>query len=361
MASFEYTLPAIRASQANRDFYVTMCPCGMLSALVRKDPGELPPEIEAMRVVNEDRVPDIARYVLGHRDSYILSAVTAVVDSNVRFELYGDESGPVTSGDLNIPISARLIVLDGRHRCAALADAVRQNPDLANESVPLVIFIDEGFQQSSRLFADLKCNERKAPQSLRIFHSDNDKIAMLTRELIARIPAFDGMIEFSRSTISNRSRKLFTLSALYQANRTLLADRRNADYEENVDTASQFWKEVSAQFPDWTRAKAGKVSPAELRKSSIHVHGIALSAIARAGRTLLARHQKTWRKKLRGLRTIDWSRANVTLWEGRAMIGGRLSKSNSSVVLTGNAIKSRLSIQLTDEEQQIEAKFAAAK
>ena len=50
---------------------------------------------------------------------------------------------------------------------------------------------------------------------------------------------------------------------------------------------SDFWTEVSKLIPDWHRAKAGEVSPAELRKNFVHAHAIALAALARAGKSLI--------------------------------------------------------------------------
>jgi DNA sulfur modification protein DndB len=45
------------------------------------------------------------------------------------------------------------------------------------------------------------------------------------------------------------------------------------------------------------------------------------------------------------------------LSEGRAIIAGRLSKSNTSVLLTGNVIKRHLRIPLTPEEKRAEEAF----
>jgi len=75
------------------------------------------------------------------------------------------------------------------------------------------------------------------------------------------------------------------------------------------------------------------------------------------GQSLLAVSPKNWQTKLRGLKTLDWSRSNSRLWEGRAMIAGRLSKANSCVVLTANAIKQHLGLPLTAEEDEVERQF----
>ena len=75
------------------------------------------------------------------------------------------------------------------------------------------------------------------------------------------------------------------------------------------------------------------------------------------GQSLLIGGSKNWPTKLRGLKTLDWSRSNSRLWEGRAMIAGRLSKANSCVVLTANAIKQHLGLPLTADEEEVEGQF----
>ena len=69
---------------------------------------------------------------------------------------------------------------------------------------------------------------------------------------------------------------------------------------------------------------------------------------------MLSTDKSGWKEKLKLLRKINWSRGNAALWEGRAMIGGRLSKASSNVVLTSVALKRTLKISLTPEEEKLE-------
>ena len=71
----------------------------------------------------------------------------------------------------------------------------------------------------------------------------------------------------------------------------------------------------------------------------------------------MADHPKEWKRRLAKLESIDWSRSNAKLWEGRAMSTGRLSKRLINVGLTGNAIKKHLGLKLTADEQEWEEQF----
>ena len=98
----------------------------------------------------------------------------------------------------------------------------------------------------------------------------------------------------------------------------------------------------------------GKIAASEIREGYIHSHGIALQAIGKAGNALLQGNPTGWKTRLKGLAQIDWSRKNAKLWEGRAMIGGKVSKVTTNVILTTNVIKQQLGIELAPEEQRVE-------
>ena len=84
----------------------------------------------------------------------------------------------------------------------------------------------------------------------------------------------------------------------------------------------------------------------------LHAHGIVLHALGRLGNSLLHRHRKDWKAKLKELSKIDWHRSSP-IWEGRATLGGNVSKSGQLVTLTTNLIKSRLGVALTRQDMSI--------
>ena len=260
---------------------------------------------------------------------------------------------------LRLPISTRLLIHDGLHRRAAIESALRLKPELGDETISLVLYVDPGFRRSEQIFSDLKRHESRSSRSQGILCDGRDELALITKELIKRVDVFEGMTEMVRSKISNRSLKLFTLSGIYHATKILLSQKQAMPFAEKLASATEFWTEVANNIPDWGRAKRREVSPAELRATCVHAHAIALSALARAGRSLLEIDRRKWRRRLAPLRKLDWSRSNKQLWEGRAMIAGRLSKSNINTVLTGNVVKRQLRLPLTADEQRAEERLSA--
>jgi DNA sulfur modification protein DndB len=99
----------------------------------------------------------------------------------------------------------------------------------------------------------------------------------------------------------------------------------------------------------------------DLRRDFIHSHAIVLQALGRAGRWLYQLSPAERAKRLKKLRTVDWSRKNAATWEGRAMIGGSMAKSGQNITLTCNEIKRVLGLSLTPEESAAEEAWAASR
>ncbi|MDA1055732.1 MAG: DNA sulfur modification protein DndB [Planctomycetota bacterium] len=352
----EFNIPAVRGTQAGRAFYTAMCPIRLLSKLFPVGVDQTTSHShQSFRKVNLARVREIAKDVVAHHDDYHLASVTVSVEQQVRF-IAAENARPkqVAVGELLIPLEARMTIVDGVHRILGLQRALKEFPSLADECIAMLIHVDPDGTRRGQIFSDVKRHERSSAQSRRIAVDDRDEIARLTREVIAVVPVFVDAIEMEKTAISNRSRKLFTLSALYHANKVLLADRKDTSYEDRLALATEFWTEVATKFPDWTEIVKGETSAAEIRANYVHCHAIGIAAIARAGRALLAQSPKGWKRRLAKLSSLNWARSNTKLWEGRAMIGGRLSKSSSAVARAGNAVKLHLGLKLTNDEQALE-------
>jgi DNA sulfur modification protein DndB len=356
MDKIEFSLSALRGTQGGHTVYTAMLPIRLLPRLfpIRVDAqqGDLH---QSFRHANVTRVRGIAVNLMRHRGDTNFPPVVLSIEQPVRFTTHERAvTGKITAGQLAIPLDARVHVIDGIDLIYALQRVLAEQPERRDDCMIAVLHVDPDGSRLGQIYSDLAQHRRAPAQSLRIGLDDRDENARLTREVIARVAAFKNAIEMQKTTISNRSRKLFTLSALYQANRELLADQSERSYRQRVRLAVEFWTEVAKQIPGWQIVVAGDGSAAETRAQYIHCHAIGLAAIARAGRGLLAHSPESWKKRLARLATLDWSRKNTRLWEGRAMIGGRLSKSSSAVARAGNAVKVHLGIALTREEAAME-------
>lgn len=191
----ERCFAAVRAVQAQRAYFVTACPLGLVPEILSFDAPDLPPQLRAQRVLNKARIPQIARYLTSNPTSYVLSAITASIDADVHFEPLGLLRDGVRIGELTIPANARILVNDGQHRRAAIAEALQTTPELAQESVPLVLFLDAGLSRSQQIFADLNRHGIRPPTSLNVLYDHRDWIAKLARKVATEVCPFHGLTE----------------------------------------------------------------------------------------------------------------------------------------------------------------------
>ena len=315
------------------------------------------PELRAQRSLNTARIPEIKQYVIDNLKDYAFSAITASIDGIVEFKpaIVDGQSSDV--GKLIVPMSARFVINDGQHRRAAIEAALNERPELSGETIAVVFYMDAGLKRCQQLFADLNKHAIRPTKSIGVLYDYRDPLAGLSRKLIDSIPCFKGLTEIEKTTISNRSIKLFTLSGIYQATGALLKKHKNdsiSAQEEQI--AIEFWFELYNAIPEWKLAAKRQVSSAELRRDYIHVHNVVLEALGQAGHELLAQYPDNWKSKLQNLKDIDWSRSNP-IWEGRTMQGGQMSKSNHSVRLTSNLFKAYLNLKLSQEDQNLELSY----
>lgn len=345
--AFEYVFPAIRGVQAKRQFYVSMCPLRLIPRLFLFNEAELVPELRAQRQLNKQRLPEIARYIANNRDTYVFSAITASVDAEVRFEPH---EGATDLGMLRIPMDARFIINDGQHRRAAIEMALAQCPDLGDESISVVFFMDRGLERCQQMFADLNRYAIRPSTSLNVLYDHRDPRAQLAKLIVEGLPDLKPLVHLEKSNLAKGSKHLLTLSALFTATTTLVDGHNLGDREAEVVLG--FWSTVFEEMDEWRLVSTGKMTAGAFRAQYLYGQAVVLDALGRVGNGLIL-DERPWAEKLKGLGKVSWRRDDP-VWEGRAVIGGVVSKGRQSVILTAAVIKAALGIELAADERRAE-------
>ena len=286
----------------------------------------------------------------------MFSSITASIDGSVVFEPLKNEGHFSKMGTLIIPMSARFLINDGQHRRAAIEKALEEKPELGNESISVVFYLDAGLRRSQQMFSDLNKNAVKPTTSLNILYNHRDNFSRTLLSEINNVPIFgNNLTELEKTSISNRAKKVFTLNSIYHATKKLLGKKaKNPSItQEEAKIISEYWGEVYINIKEWKDAVHDKVTPYDLRQDYVHVSGVVLHALGSMGHDLIEKYPENWKKKLQLLKDIDWRKSNPT-WEGRAMISGRLSKVHSNLILTSNYLKQHVGLPLTEEEEKLE-------
>ncbi|MDB6374027.1 DNA sulfur modification protein DndB [Photorhabdus bodei] len=352
-----YSFPAVRGVQAGRPFYIATCPMRIIPKIFSFDENEVPPELRAQRILNKARIPEMVRYLLENPRDYVFSALTASIAVDVQFDEFPRSNN---LGTLRVPMEAQILINDGQHRRKAIEDALEERPELGQDNIPVLFFVDEGLKRSQQMFADLNKYAIRPSPSLSTLYDHRDISSNLARYLAMSVEPFIGLTELEKSSISTLSNKLFTLSSIKQATRALLGrDPKDSDIEESTHIATLYWQTIFQVMPDWQLAAKKEVSPAQLRQEFVHAHGIGLQALGLLGRSLLLEAPEDWQQKITSLKLFDWRKSNPELIK-RAMQHGKLSKTNTAIQLTCNALKTALSLPLTPEEQELEAQMVVS-
>lgn len=326
MNSSAFVFPTVKGVQAQREYYISMVPLNIMAKIFQFADEELPPEIRSQRILNKSRIPEIRDYILSNPESYVFSALTVSVDGEMDFKPI-DEDNPQV-GTINISMSSRFLINDGQHRRAAIADALKMNPSLKSEHISVVFYRDEGLLRSQQMFSDLNRFAIKPTKSINILFNSREESSIIAKRIIEEVDVFKGLVEKERTAISNRSKALFTLSAICTATNELLHGL-NLPLQEKVDLAKNYWSAVGRYIAEWNKVKTGEMKSADIRKDYICSLSITLVALGYAGNAIIQRSANTWNEYLKKLADIDWRKTNPD-WENLAFVNGRVAANRST-------------------------------
>lgn len=343
------SFPAMRGTIGQRIYYSTMMKLNVIPKMFTfRDWIEFTPEDREQRVLNKKRVPTIAKYIVDNEDGYLFSAITASYKCNVKFNaMDGGEMGTL---EMEFE-DANFVINDGQHRCAAIAQAVKENPALGEESLSVLLFPYESRERVQQMFSDLNRFVKKTSKSLDILYDKRDELSNVTLEMCKQVDVFDGTIDKDAVSLPLRSPKLFSLSAIYDANKELLrpATERGDSHNELVNIAIEYWSAVAEAMPDWRRVKRGDMKAVELRQESIASHTVVLRALGAVGASLMTEAHSNWKERLLGLTSVNWSKSNAD-WENICIVANSVVSNRQARHATQAYLKRRLGVALTNAE-----------
>lgn len=346
---YERRFAAVKGVQAGREYYLANCPFYLLPEIFNDlENSKIPPTQRAQRVVNKARVKAIKKYLLANTSGYVFSAATISIDGDVRFE--AAVSSP-NVGSLIIKDRATYVIADGQHRISAIIDSLKEQRGHEYELLPIIFFNDPGLKMSQQIFTDLNRYTLKPAQSLSILYDTRDPYAEIARIVAKNVSFFKGFIEFEKTTISNRSVKLFTLNGIYNATKLLLGKIEYPD--THIAEACMFWELLGEHLHEWQAHALGEITSSVLRQNYLSGHNLFINAAATTANAA-AKNGITVQDTITVISKECWKRDNPQ-WEGRALQNGRITKSNISLLLTVNMLKSRLHIELNEKEAEAEA------
>ena len=347
---FNYSFPAVKGIQANREYYISMVPLKLLSKLFPSDDDVVAPEYRAQRKINETRIPEIKRYILENRETYVFSALSASIDGKFSFISSGNEN----IGTLLVDMNSTFLINDGQHRKAAIEAAMLEDESLGEETISIVFFADRGLSRSQQMFTDLNKHAVKTSNSLSTLYDSRDALAVATKEVITAVPFFKKFTDKERDILGKNSGNLFTLNSIYKANQKII---HNEDCDaDSVEFLILYWKTVAENINEWREVMSRTLTKKDLRENYIITLAITLTALGKLGRYFYDNPEVDMKSPLSKLQEIDWLRSNEENWLGRTIRDdGKVMNSEEAVTLTCSKIKQLIGVPLGKDEQIKEA------
>ena len=354
--NFFYTFPAIKGIQASKEYFVIMCPLKILSKLFIFNEEEIPAEYRSQRILNKSRIPEMANYIINNSKDYVFSSLTASIDGEFEFSTF-DENINKNIGTLKVAMDSKLLINDGQHRRAAIEEALKANPELGEETISIVLFIDEGLRRSQQIFSDLNKHAVNVSKSIGILYDSRDPIAIITKNLLDNNEYLKNFTDKENTSLPKYSAKLFILSSIYETNKKLL-NKINTTDNQTEKFVLEFWQCLCDNMSEWMFVFNKEISAHNFRNTYIHSNGVVLEAIGLIGNYLYSNNYSNWKEYIAKLNTIDWNRSNLKDWENRVIApNGRIVKSANYIKLTCNLIKTKIGLPLTKDEEKLEFEF----
>lgn len=150
---------AVEIEQRNKSFYLLQLPASDLTALAYvAERGRSDEQGAVQRILNRRRISSIKDYTLKGGDfpsSIVLNWVSQA--DELRF----------VDGKLRIPLNERCAqIIDGQHRVAGIAEAIREDPSVGSLELPITMYVNLGTQECANIFLAINTEQKPVSKSL---------------------------------------------------------------------------------------------------------------------------------------------------------------------------------------------------
>lgn len=299
-------------------------------------------------------------------DHIVFEPITKFVDSDKLAAAHN--IALQDAGFLTLPGKERLIALDGQHRLLAMKlslkgssaisvamlgnkkmtpqmNALQPHPELANEEVSVILVEHEDNLKIRKIFNKVNKYARQTGRGQNIITADDDVYATIARRLFAEGEVLhkigkNELVNWSSNTLSQRSKQLTTVSALYTIAETMSKDKgwsskvmpsdENAIeevFQENVD----FWKKLldgMRVYQEYLNLTREDKPISALREDNLLMKPVTHMALAHVA-YFAKQKGKEWSDVVAKLDKVDWSMDN-SIWFNILVIPAKKKK-----VITG--------------------------
>lgn len=334
MDNMRFGFPAAKGLQGGRTFYTACIPFSMLARLLAIDTGNVLDR--SQRAVDPKRAKAISQYILDNTESFVLPALTGVVEDETLEFSPAAKSASV--GELSLSMDAVIKLFDGQHRATGIMAALKEQfPVLKQQQVTIQLFVNMTLADRQQAFSDINANAKAVSASLNmVYDRRNDAVTAIAQE-IEKVSSWAGRIDHENNVVKADSGMLFSFRHAVQASRLVLGlSAKQVPDEMAVSQISQWWNVVApAVYWDWQeRRERGESYDHSIRKkinNNVAFTAAGLMTIGRVYQLLKAKHgnRLSMIKVGDALSNLDWNKS-ADIWRGNLVDENGNMKSGTS-------------------------------
>jgi DNA sulfur modification protein DndB len=256
-------------------------------------------EEQMQREANSRRIKqDIAPYLAESTDRFFGAMIVLVYKGELNFESLNDlkpnipfayQSMIDNIGFLSIT-GGSLIVLDGQHRFLALEQVIKNqvtgkcSEKVAKDDVCIIFINHENNEKTRRIFSTVHRSAKLTSRNDNIITSKDDRSAIIARRLLSdgaplgikAKRSTDVIVEWKSHTLAPRSKKLTTISVVYESVKLILTHHgvslnptsrpSEQELQQDYKWAEQFWLTILNELQPYREAISNSNLIPEMRK-----------------------------------------------------------------------------------------------
>lgn len=347
-------LRAIKGRMGTFEYYLSTASLGEVARIVnyKENPKDWPVELRQQRPLNMARIRnEMVPYLVDHPDHFYNALVVEHVrpGSTTHEIRFIPDQDNLNTGWVELEGSEVLEALDGQHRLKSIELAVAIMPDLARETIALVIVPHKAVQVSQQVFSDLNRNAKPTPKSLNIVFEHHEEAALLAKSLAKSSRFLTDRVNLGGSSLSERSPYIVTISTLYEAVKIVAPGLSGGDMEAKLAELVECWDVALGALPGMADVESGNMQPGQLRSKYVYPTGVGFEALAETIKVAKEAFPGKWREILTtGLARIRWELTD-SQWEGVALFAGRIAIARAARRRTASLIKYLLGLPVDPE------------
>lgn len=228
-------IPAIRGVLGDIVYYTSSFTFKQIAERVKKIDDELHTSTSLKDQLQRSLTSNyesITNYILTQKEHFFNSLVLAVYDGEPEWneiEVRFKDVDYYSMGFLRLNGEEKIFPVDGQHRVEGIKDAIKNNPELEDETISVILIghqkSQEGMERTRRIFSTLNRYAKPVSTGDIIALDEDDTVAIVTRNMLESFPLFmNERISNEKKTkaIAEKDTKSFTsLIKLYETNKEI--------------------------------------------------------------------------------------------------------------------------------------------